>query len=164
MCKLILEHYRFIKKMNDMSIEELGQYIYGVNPSIYSAFKNNELKCAKNIISDYLSIIKSSLNIIKHSIQRSEKETKAALTRVEKIIKALYINKKQSPISEIEEELGINKSHFCRYHIGALKYFAAIFNKVAQRKGYPNALSNIDTRILAIMRLDKQAKTVKQSA
>ena len=164
MCKLVLEHYRFIKTMNNMSAEEFRHYIYGVSPASYSAFKNNDIKNVKSIISDYISIINKTLLAIRNSKRTADNTGKKRIEKTNQIIRLLYINKKEMSVSEIAKKAGLNETHFCRYHIEALKYFSEFFNRNAEKFGYKNALSNVDVRLLEIIRLDKRAKAVQNIA
>lgn len=163
-CNIILEHYRFIKKMNDMSTKEFCDFIYGISPAAYSAFKNKGINNVQNIIADYLSIIKSSLRAMQNAYTLSPNKNRTT-KRHYQLISLYYIrNTKSSSPSEISKKLNLCQNQFCRHRIDALKCFAEFFNTFAERKGYHNALSNIDVRIIEIARLDKKAKTAQSIA
>lgn len=163
-CNIILEHYRFIKKMNEMSTKEFCDFIYGISPAAYSAFKNKGISNAQNIIADYLSIINSAMKAMKNEYTRKPADSKST-KRHYQLISLYYIrNTKSSSPSEISKKLNLCQNQFCRHRIDALKCFAEFFNTFAERKGYHNALSNIDVRIIEIARLDKKAKTAQSIA
>lgn len=166
MCDLILKHYRFIKKMNDMSVEEFCDYIYNINPAAYSAFKNKEngIASAKSIISDYCYLIKSSVKSMKNTAIRCTDKNKTIHQRNYKLISLLYINKKILTEADIESKCGISKSNLCKSRIIALKSFSQVFNSLAEKLDYKNALSNVDVRIIEIMRLHQKAVALQESA
>ena len=164
-CKMILEHYKFIKQMNDMSTEEFIEFIYGISPSTYSAFKNKGFKNVKNIISDYIMIFNKALEIMKANYRDTKDNKKLSeIKRNNYIIRHLYLNKKTESCEAVANAIGIEVTHFCRIHIKALKYFADIFNRTSRRLNLNYNLDNNDVRIIEIRRLQLAAEKAQKIA
>ena len=164
MCKLVLEHYRFIKEMSELSAAEFRDFVFGISPAAYSAFKNKGIESVRNIIAAYVTIIEKCLQAMKDKYKNSQDLKRKEIRVNNDIIRLLYINKKRLTVRQIAIKAGINESHFCRYHVRALEYFAEIFKVTAKRLGYGNTFINKDVRVIELMRLHNIAQNIQKIA
>lgn len=165
---ILLSHYRNITTISKLQRAELDDFMFHCPSDIYAGFSNKQIPIVdvKNIISDYLGLINTTMNNISSDIvvARKNKDFNKLhrLTQTRSIIKCRYLNKRELSISEIEDKLDISRSHFSRYHMRALSVFAEYFLQYLHVKEY-KGLSEDSDCIKVIISLSKIAnKNIKE--
>ena len=164
MCHIILQHYRFIKKMNNMKTEEFADYIYNISPAIYSAFKNKGINNTKDIIADYITIVDKTINSIKNKAHNAKGDEARILNRYYRILCLRYTNKNLHSAEYIEQKLKLGERNLCKHLIESLKLFVIYFNQTATRLNHSNALTNSTVRVVEIARLVDKAEKLQKIA
>lgn len=160
---LLLSHYRYIMTISKLQRAELDDLMFHCPSDIYAGFSNKQVPIVdvKNIISDYLGLIKTTMNNINSDIVDARKNNDFyklhRLTQTRSIIKCHYLNKRELSISEIADKLDISRANFARCHVRALSVFAEHFIQHLHTRNY-NGLSTDTDYIELIISVSKITK------
>lgn len=160
---LLLSHYRNITTITKLQRTELEDLMLHCPSYIYAGFANKQIPIVdvKNIVSDYLSLIKATIKRINADIDNARKSNDTyemnRLRQTRDIIKCRYLNKIELSVPEIEKKLDISRTHFPRHHKRALSVFTEYFIQELHKKNY-KGLSKDTDYIELIIYLSKSIK------
>lgn len=164
--KILLEHYKYICYLSELSKEEFSALINNAEPTIYAAFKNRSvsLEDTINIVATYKKVIRRTYYKIQH-LTRSDDFKKnidkyASIYIAYRVLKMKHFNKKNLSNEVIAMKLGISyKNNICREYQNALKLFYRFLIPIAKKNGLNNIFADNNIGIIKLLKLDKEAKS-----
>lgn len=157
--EILLSHYRYIAYIHDMQEIEYRRFIGGIREDIYPAFINNSTPLSdvyiKNIINDYLKIMRFTINKISNTVRKENRNGNKNIAKKLKltldILNLKYFNKTSIPQSAIIDSINISKKRFYTEQKKAIEIFAEYMLPIATKKGYETIISYNTIAMLSVL-------------